>query len=91
MMPNEMRGQASAIYLFVISLIGLGIGPTAVAMMTDYVFRSPQSLHYSMLMVNTAAQIIAAALLFAGLKPFVKSLDYLQQWQQAQSLRQPAK
>jgi MFS family permease len=91
MMPNEMRGQASAIYLFVISLIGLGIGPTAVAMMTDYVFRSPQSLYYSMLMVNTAAQIIAAALLFAGLKPFVKSLDYLQQWQQAQSLRQPAK
>jgi hypothetical protein len=44
-----------------------------------------------MLMVNTAAQIIAAALLFDGLKPFVKSLDYVQQWQRAQSLRQPAK
>src|SRR5690606_28292813 len=36
-MPNSMRGQASAIYLFVITLIGLGIGPTAVALVTDYV------------------------------------------------------
>lgn len=26
-MPNSMRGQASAIYLFVITLIGLGVGP----------------------------------------------------------------
>jgi hypothetical protein len=30
--------RASAIYLFVITLIGLGIGPTAVALVTDYVF-----------------------------------------------------
>ncbi|KKK66701.1 hypothetical protein LCGC14_2961450, partial [marine sediment metagenome] len=27
MMPNTMRGQASAIYLFVVNLIGLGLGP----------------------------------------------------------------
>src|SRR3984893_16414437 len=30
MMPATMRGQASAVYLFSINLIGLGIGPTAV-------------------------------------------------------------
>jgi len=34
MMPNAMRAQASALYLFVINLIGLGAGPTAVAMTT---------------------------------------------------------
>ena len=38
-MPNPMRGQASALYLFVITLIGLGIGPTAVALITDFVFQ----------------------------------------------------
>ncbi|MGH9914740.1 MAG: spinster family MFS transporter, partial [Pyrinomonadaceae bacterium] len=36
MMPNAMRGQASALYLFAINLIGLGLGPTVVAVMTDY-------------------------------------------------------
>src|SRR5690606_20899011 len=38
-MPTAMRGEASAVYLFVITLIGLGIGPTAVAMVTHYVFQ----------------------------------------------------
>jgi MFS family permease len=32
--PARMRGQLSALYLFAINLIGLGIGPTAVALLT---------------------------------------------------------
>jgi MFS family permease len=36
MMPNAMRAQATALYLFVINLIGLGLGPTAVALVTDH-------------------------------------------------------
>ena len=43
-MPNSMRGQASAIYLFVITLIGLGVGPTAVALVTDFVFADDAAL-----------------------------------------------
>jgi MFS family permease len=31
-MPNQMRAQAAAIYLFATNLIGLGLGPTAVAL-----------------------------------------------------------
>ena len=44
MMPNNMRGQASAIYLFVVNFVGLGIGPSAVAILTDYVFRGDESV-----------------------------------------------
>ena len=51
MMPNPMRGQASAVYLFVVNLIGLGLGPTAVALITDYVFRNDHAVHYSLLIV----------------------------------------
>src|SRR6185436_12188877 len=47
MMPNSMRGQASAIYLFVVNLIGLGIGPSAVAAATDFVFEDDQAVRYS--------------------------------------------
>ncbi|MBL8205848.1 MAG: MFS transporter [Blastocatellia bacterium] len=80
MMPNPMRGQASAIYLFVNNLIGLGIGPTAVALTTDYVFHDDQMVNYSLLIVNTVAHLGAALLLWAGLKHFRRSLDRLHEW-----------
>jgi MFS family permease len=80
MMPNVMRGQASALYLFVINLIGLGLGPTAVALVTDYVFHNDNAVHYSLLIVGTIAHVGAALLLWLGLKPFVSSLDRLKDW-----------
>ncbi|MEW6209685.1 MAG: MFS transporter [Acidobacteriota bacterium] len=79
-MPNEMRGQASAVYLFVVNLIGLGIGPTAVAVTTQVVFQNDNMIHYSLLIVGTVAHIVSALLLWYGLKPFNQSLDRLKQW-----------
>jgi len=80
MMPNAMRGQASAIYLFVINLIGLGMGPTAVALTTDYILRNDNAVNYSLLVVATAAHLLAGALLWAGLKPYLRSLDRIKAW-----------
>jgi MFS family permease len=85
MMPNAMRGQASAIYLFVVNLIGLGLGPTAVALMTDYVFRNDQAVNYSLLIVSTTAHILSSLLLWAGLKSYLGSLDRLKTWTASQS------
>ncbi len=80
MMPNPMRGQASAIYLFVVNLIGLGLGPSAVAMTTDYIFRDDNAVRYSLLAVATAAHVISSLLLWFGLKPYRRSLEHLKQW-----------
>lgn len=80
MMPNVMRGQASALYLFVINLIGLGLGPTAVAVMTDYVFHNDNAVNYSLLVVGTLAHLASAALLWVGLKPYRRSVDLLKDW-----------
>ena len=38
MTPNRMRGQVMAVYGLSSNLIGLGLGPTVIAMTTDYVF-----------------------------------------------------
>ena len=76
-MPNEMRGQAAASYLFVNTLIGMGFGPTAIALLTDYVFRDEAMLPYSMATVAAISLSIAAVILRSGLKPFVGSLDRL--------------
>jgi MFS family permease len=77
MVPNGMRGQASAIYLFVYTMVGLGLGPTGVALLTDFVFKDNQAIHYSLFIVTTIMHIGAAILLYMGLKPFVNTLDYL--------------
>lgn len=77
-MPANMRAQASAIYLFVINLIGLGLGPSAVAACTDYIFKDESKLNMSLLLVMGAAHLGASILLFAARKPYEKSLDRLE-------------
>ena len=71
--PNQMRGQASAVYLFIVNLIGLGLGPTAVALVTDYVFHDDHMLRWSILIVGSFANIVAIALLASGLRSYRES------------------
>jgi len=80
MMPNAMRGQASALYLFIINMIGMGLGPTAVAVCTQYLFRRDDALNLSLLLVHITAVILAAALLGSGMKPFCRSIERLHRW-----------
>ena len=80
MMPNPMRGQASAVYLFIINMIGLGLGPTAVAVCTQYLFKRDDAVNYSLLVVHLVSLSLAALLLGGGLKPFLRSLDRLNKW-----------
>jgi hypothetical protein len=47
---------ASSLSLFVINLIGMGIGPTAIALMTDQLFRDGNKVGMSILVVSTAAR-----------------------------------
>lgn len=72
--PNQMRGQTSAVYLFIVNLIGLGVGPTAVALVTDKVFANDLDLKWSMLIVGTIANLVAIGFLSAGLKPYRETL-----------------
>lgn len=76
--PNEMRAVTSALYLFVVNLIGLGLGPTAVAVVTDYVFRDDMALRYSLLVVGIVTHIGTVLALGLGLKPFRDSLDRIE-------------
>jgi hypothetical protein len=52
--PLGMRSQASAILLFIINLIGLGLGPMAVGMLSDALnpYYGDDSLRYAMLIVS---------------------------------------
>jgi MFS family permease len=86
-MPNRMRGQASAIYLFINNLIGLGVGPVALGWMTDYVFTEtewgPEGVRYSLLTVTAIAHVMATAVLWKCRSCYCKSLDRLERYQAA--------
>ena len=82
MMPARMRAQGAAVYLFVINLIGLGLGPTAVAWFTDYVYGDPNKVHMSLLWVSTLFGVIAVFLLWKASEHFQKSLDYLRVYEE---------
>ena len=73
--PNQMRAQVSAMFLLVSNLIGLGLGTTLVALITDKVFGSPLAVGHSMTAVNALATSLAAVLLLFGCRHFSASLE----------------
>jgi MFS family permease len=80
MMPNTMRAQATAVYLFVINLIGMGLGPTVVATLTEDYFHDKRAVHYSLLVVGAAAHATACVLLWLSLRHYRASLVYFNDW-----------
>ncbi len=68
--PNDIRGQTMALYLLTISLLGLSVGPTAVALLTDYVFRDPVMIDWSISSVVLASSLFSAIMLWRCLAPF---------------------
>ncbi len=74
LVPDRMRAQASALYLFVVSIIGLTLGPTVVALATDYLFRNDAALRYSLALVSGVGLVLAAIILSRGLAPYRKTL-----------------
>lgn len=68
--PNEMRGQMTAIYLFIVLAASAGIGPTWMAFLTEYVFGDEALLRYA---IATSAAILfpaTAISYWVGLKPY---------------------
>jgi MFS family permease len=74
LMPNRMRGQAVAAYAVIANLIGLGMGPTAVALLTDRVFGDESMLRYSLVVVSLACHLVASTALALSLRPFRQSV-----------------
>ncbi|MGA8142611.1 MAG: MFS transporter [Candidatus Acidiferrales bacterium] len=80
LVPNAMRGQATAAYLLIVNLIGLGIGPTAVALVTDKLLGYDAAVRYSLLVVTVAAYVLAEILFVIGLRAYIPSLGRLNRW-----------
>ncbi len=73
--PNQMRGQAGALYLLTINILGGSLGPNIVAALTDYVYGNPLLLKYSIATVALGSLSLAVCLYSFGLKHFRASVE----------------
>lgn len=73
--PNEMRAQVSAVLLFSTNILGLIVGPTVVALFTDYLFQGDEFLNYSLALCSAIFAPIAAVFLWRARKQYRQLLE----------------
>lgn len=73
--PNQLRAQVSAKFLLISNLIALGIGTTAVALLTDKYFQNTMMVGNSISIVNAVAGVIGVFLLHKGCKFYRESIE----------------
>lgn len=58
-MPNEMRGIAMSLVAFCNTLLGLGLGPTVVASVTEFGFQRPEAVGMAIAIVVVPASMLS--------------------------------
>lgn len=66
--PPHLRGRVSALFLVVFNMLGAGLGPLAVAFAAEHVTGNEAGLGPAMRLVFLIFSLLAAALLFAGMR-----------------------
>ena len=68
--PSQIRAQVAAIFLMFANLIGMGLGPTFIALITDYVFQDDLAVGKSIAIVGTITISIASIVIWKSLPSF---------------------
>jgi MFS family permease len=75
--PNQMRGQVTALFLFIYNVIGVGLGPTFVALFTDFFFRSENLLGRAIAVASLSMGSLAAFIIWFGVRPYGRAMTLL--------------
>ena len=68
--PNGMRAQVNALYMITISVVGNGLGPSVVALMTKHLFHAESDLRYAMVTLAAICTPISLFCLWLTVKPY---------------------
>jgi MFS family permease len=68
--PNRIRALLASIYLLMINLIGAALGPTAVALITDFWFGDPQRLPEAISLTCLIASPLSVVALLIGMRGY---------------------
>ncbi len=78
--PNEVRALVSSLYYFVINLVGLTVGPTAMALVTDFYFEDTARVGDSMAIVAAVSWVVGVVLLGMGTRHYRASVEAARAW-----------
>ena len=70
--PNGLRGLMAGCYVLATNLIGLALGPSSVALVSDYVFQSDTAVGKSLALIAAIFLPLAALLVWRGLRAMRK-------------------
>jgi MFS family permease len=79
--PNQYRAQVSAVYLFVVNALGLGVGPTLVPLLNDHLFHDPLKIRFSLIIIVFCAALTAIILLWIVRPVYRQKMTEAAQWQ----------
>jgi len=82
--PNQLRGQVSAIFLFIVNILGMGLGPMLIGVMTDHVFGYEKAVRFSLAIVPSAALLLGSVALRLCCRPFRASILLSHEWTKTQ-------
>lgn len=68
--PNQIRGLASAVVLFIVNLSGLGLGSLLPGLFNDYLFRDEMKVGQSIALTVALAAASGAVIVSLTLKPY---------------------
>ena len=78
--PNQLRAQVIAVYFFIAQIIALGLGPTFIAIITDYVFYDDTALAWSLSLVGGFAGGLGLISLLLARQPYLSSEERARRW-----------
>jgi MFS family permease len=78
--PHQMRGQITALFLFVFNVIGFGLGPILVALFTDNVFKAESQVGLSIATTGLILGPLGTFVIWLGMKPYGRSVAAAKDW-----------
>jgi MFS family permease len=76
--PNQVRGQAAALFLFILNLGGMGMGPLIPGVLNDYLFHNENMIGVSLSLTVGCASILMLLVFLATLRTYRGHYEMMQ-------------
>ncbi|MBV6416058.1 MAG: putative L-galactonate transporter [Steroidobacteraceae bacterium] len=73
--PNQMRAQVTALQIFFGNIVGMSLGASITAALTDFVFQDDAAVRYSLAIIGAVFCPAGALVLKACLRPYREALE----------------
>jgi len=76
--PDSLKGVTSALFLAIYTLVGVGLGPTMVGLLTDHVFGHESDTGKSLLTILVVVALLGTAVALAGRRSGARAREFVE-------------